>query len=113
VGDGSLIDKEIAFITDMSDRVVAFKSAGSSADDVASRLLRTLEDDYPERADNGYWPNRVMFNSLVSRLYLETTAPGENQDAQHSDLHVSGPEGSTSGCGCAEALTSLYGPAQV
>jgi hypothetical protein len=33
VGDGSLIDVEIAFITDMRERAMAAKTAGSSADD--------------------------------------------------------------------------------
>jgi glyoxylase-like metal-dependent hydrolase (beta-lactamase superfamily II) len=111
VGDGSLIDAEIAFITDMRDRAASSKAAGCSADDVASRLLLTLEDAYPDWADNQHWPNRATFDRFVSGLYLEIPALGEDQEAQISDSHESHPE--TSGCCCSEALAALCGSAQV
>jgi hypothetical protein len=88
-------------------------TAGSSADDVASRLLRTLEDDYPDWANNQNWPNRATFDRFVSSLYREIPARGEDQDAQLSDLHESLRGDSTSGCCCSEALAALYGSVRV
>ena len=57
VGDGSLISEEIAFITDMRDRMASSKSSGLSVEDASARLCEAFEKSYPEWAANPDWPN--------------------------------------------------------
>jgi glyoxylase-like metal-dependent hydrolase (beta-lactamase superfamily II) len=73
-GDGSLISGEIAFITDMRDRLAALKSSGLSADDAAPRLAEDFEKHYPEWAANPDWPNvgtSYGIDGFARRLYEE------------------------------------------
>jgi glyoxylase-like metal-dependent hydrolase (beta-lactamase superfamily II) len=74
IGDGSLIATEIAFITDMRDRLAALKSSGLSADDAAARLAEDFEKHYPEWAANPDWPNvgtSYGIDGFARRLYQE------------------------------------------
>jgi hypothetical protein len=73
-GGGSLISEEIAFITDMRDRLAALKSSGLSADDAATRLAEDFEKHYPEWAANPDWPNvgtSYGIDGFARRLYAE------------------------------------------
>jgi glyoxylase-like metal-dependent hydrolase (beta-lactamase superfamily II) len=74
IGDGSLIDDEIAFITDMRDRVAALKGSGLAADDVANSLAQAFRDDYAEWAANPDWPNLTAVKGLALGLYQEAPA---------------------------------------
>ena len=74
VGDASLIPQEIAFITDMRDRMAALKSAGLSAEGAAPRLAEAFGKHYPDWAANPHWPNvgtPFGIDGFARRLYQE------------------------------------------
>jgi glyoxylase-like metal-dependent hydrolase (beta-lactamase superfamily II) len=74
VGDASLIAEEIAFITEMRDRIAASKSAGLSVEDASARLSADFEKNYPEWAANPDWPNvgtPYGIDGFGKRLYEE------------------------------------------
>jgi glyoxylase-like metal-dependent hydrolase (beta-lactamase superfamily II) len=65
LGDGSLIAKERAFITDLQSRALALKRQGVSADDAGKRLTDEFKMKYAD------WANMNLVGSFVQLVYLE------------------------------------------
>jgi glyoxylase-like metal-dependent hydrolase (beta-lactamase superfamily II) len=64
VGDGSLVAKEKAFITDLRTRALALKREGVSADDAGKRLTEEFKTKYSD------WPINNLTN-FVRSIYAE------------------------------------------
>jgi glyoxylase-like metal-dependent hydrolase (beta-lactamase superfamily II) len=65
LGDGSLIQSERAFLTDLRDAAVALKKQGVSLEDAGKRVTETLKAKYPD------WPNLGGVPNVVRRVYAE------------------------------------------
>jgi glyoxylase-like metal-dependent hydrolase (beta-lactamase superfamily II) len=65
LGDGSLIAKERAFLSNLQTRALELKRQGVSADDAGKQLTAELKAKYPEWENLGPVPNVVM------RVYAE------------------------------------------
>jgi hypothetical protein len=64
VGDGSLVAKEKAFITDLRTRVLDLKGQGVSADDAGKQLTVEFKTKYSD------WPINNLTN-FVKSIYAE------------------------------------------
>ena len=64
VGDGSLVAKEKAFITDLRTRALALKREGVNADDAGKRLTEEFKTKYSD------WPINNLTN-FVRSIYAE------------------------------------------
>src|SRR5207249_9417747 len=51
LGDGSLVEKERAFLTDLQTQALALKRKGTSVEDAGKTVSETLHAKYPD------WPN--------------------------------------------------------
>lgn len=65
LGDGSLVGKEKAFISDVRDAAVALKKQGISVDDAGKRVTETIKAKYSD------WPNLANVPNVVRRVYAE------------------------------------------
>lgn len=65
LGDGSLIEKERAFITYLRTRALELKREGVSEDDAGKQLTVQLKTKYPD------WPNLNPVANFVRRVYAE------------------------------------------
>jgi glyoxylase-like metal-dependent hydrolase (beta-lactamase superfamily II) len=66
LGDGSLIAKERAFLTDLQMRAIALKHQGTSVDEAGKLLTVELKAKYPDWETMGPVPN------VVKRVYAES-----------------------------------------
>jgi glyoxylase-like metal-dependent hydrolase (beta-lactamase superfamily II) len=65
LGDGSLIGKQRAFMSDLQSRALALKRQGVSAADAGKRLTAEITTQYPG------WMNLNLVESFVERVYEE------------------------------------------
>jgi glyoxylase-like metal-dependent hydrolase (beta-lactamase superfamily II) len=65
LGDGSLIGKQRAFMSDLQSRALALKRQGVSAADAGKRLTAEITAQYPG------WMNLNLVESFVERVYEE------------------------------------------
>jgi glyoxylase-like metal-dependent hydrolase (beta-lactamase superfamily II) len=65
LGDGSLIAKERAFLSNLQTRALELKRQGLSADDAGKQLTTELKAKYPE------WENLGPVPNVVKRVYAE------------------------------------------
>jgi glyoxylase-like metal-dependent hydrolase (beta-lactamase superfamily II) len=65
LGDGSLVGKEKAFISDVRDAALALKKQGVSLDDAGKRVTETMKTKYSD------WPNLANVSNVVRRVYAE------------------------------------------
>jgi glyoxylase-like metal-dependent hydrolase (beta-lactamase superfamily II) len=65
LGDGSLIEKERAFMTDLQSRALQLKRQGVSADDAGKQLTAEFKTKYAD------WPNLNPVANFVRRVYAE------------------------------------------
>lgn len=65
LGDGSLVGKEKAFISDVRDAALALKKQGASVDDAGKRVTETIKAKYSD------WPNLANVPNVVRRVYAE------------------------------------------
>jgi glyoxylase-like metal-dependent hydrolase (beta-lactamase superfamily II) len=65
LGDGSLIAKQRAFMSDLQSRALALKRQGVSAADAGKRLTAEITTQYPG------WMNLNLIESFVERVYEE------------------------------------------
>jgi len=65
LGDGSLIAKERAFISDLQSRALALKRQGVSVKDAEKQLTAEFTAKYPD------WSNMNLVESFVERVYEE------------------------------------------
>ena len=65
LGDGSLIEKERAFMTDLQSRALQLKRQGVSADDAGKQLTAEFKTKYAD------WPNLNPIANFVRRVYAE------------------------------------------
>ena len=65
LGDGSLIAKQRAFMTDLQSRTLALKRQGVPAADAGKRLTAEITAQYPG------WMNLNLIESFVDRVYEE------------------------------------------
>ena len=66
LGDGSLIEKERAFILDLQSRALALKRQGVSANDAGKQLTAEFKAKYPD------WVSMDLVASFVASVYAET-----------------------------------------
>jgi hypothetical protein len=66
LGDGSLIEKERAFIGDLQSRALDLKRQGVSADDAGKQLTAEFKTKYPD------WPNLNPIANFLRRVYAES-----------------------------------------
>jgi glyoxylase-like metal-dependent hydrolase (beta-lactamase superfamily II) len=66
LGDGSLIQKERAFIQDLQTQALQLKRKGVSAEEAGKMLTETLKSKYPD------WPNLRGVPNVVQRVYAES-----------------------------------------
>ena len=64
IGDGSLVDKEKAFITNVRTRALSLKKQGLNADDAGKRITSEFKRQYPD------WPINDLTN-FVKSCYAE------------------------------------------
>jgi hypothetical protein len=65
LGDGSLLEQEYAFLSDLQTRALELKRQGKSADDAGHTLLLEFKAKYPA------WPNLNGLPVLVKHIYAE------------------------------------------
>ncbi len=65
LGDGSLVGKEKAFISDVRDAALALKKQGVSVDDAGKRVTETIKTKYSD------WPNLANVPNVVRGVYAE------------------------------------------
>jgi glyoxylase-like metal-dependent hydrolase (beta-lactamase superfamily II) len=65
LGDGSLIEKERAFISDLQSRALELKRQGLSADDAGKQLTADFKQKYAD------WPNLNPVANFVRSIYGE------------------------------------------
>jgi glyoxylase-like metal-dependent hydrolase (beta-lactamase superfamily II) len=65
LGDGSLIAKERAFLSNLQTRALELKRQGVSADDAGKQLTSELKNKYPD------WENLGPVANVVKRVYAE------------------------------------------
>jgi glyoxylase-like metal-dependent hydrolase (beta-lactamase superfamily II) len=65
LGDGSLIAKERAFLSNLQTRALELKHQGISADDAGKQLTTELKAKYPD------WENLGPVPNVVKRVYAE------------------------------------------
>ena len=65
LGDGSLVQKERAFLADLRQRALDLKRQGISADDAAKMITAEFKMKYPD------WPNLGPLPNTVRRVYDE------------------------------------------
>jgi glyoxylase-like metal-dependent hydrolase (beta-lactamase superfamily II) len=65
VGDGSLVTKERAFMSDLLSRALALKSQGVPVGDAGKQLTAEFRTKYPD------WPNLNPVANFVQRIYAE------------------------------------------
>ncbi len=66
LGDGSLIQQERAFITDLQTEAIQLKSKGVSSEEAGKIVIETLKVKYPD------WPNLNGVPNVVRRVYAES-----------------------------------------
>jgi len=66
LGDGSLIDQEYAFLSNLQSRALELKREGKSAAEAGQTLLDEFRSKYPD------WPNLNGIPGLVAHIYTET-----------------------------------------
>jgi glyoxylase-like metal-dependent hydrolase (beta-lactamase superfamily II) len=66
LGDGSLVGKERAFLSDLRTRALELKRQGTSADDAGKKVTEELKAKYPD------WENLGPVANVVRRVYAET-----------------------------------------
>jgi glyoxylase-like metal-dependent hydrolase (beta-lactamase superfamily II) len=66
LGDGSLVAKERAFLSDLRTRALELKRQGTSADDAGKRVTEELKAKYAD------WENLGPVANVVRRVYAET-----------------------------------------
>ncbi len=64
-GDGSLVEKERAFLADVRTRALVLKRQGIAAEEAGKQLLAEFKAKYPD------WPNLNPLAGLVQRVYDE------------------------------------------
>ncbi|HTS24231.1 MAG TPA: MBL fold metallo-hydrolase [Bryobacteraceae bacterium] len=65
LGDGSLIGKERAFLSDLQTRALALKRQGKSADEAAQMIADEFKTKYPD------WQSMGPVANVVRRVYAE------------------------------------------
>jgi glyoxylase-like metal-dependent hydrolase (beta-lactamase superfamily II) len=65
LGDGSLIEQERAFLSDVQSRALELKRKGVSADDAGKQLTAEFKAKYTD------WPNMNPVANLVRRVFAE------------------------------------------
>jgi glyoxylase-like metal-dependent hydrolase (beta-lactamase superfamily II) len=66
LGDGSLVAKERAFLSDLQTRALELKRQGTSPDDAGKLLITELKAKYPA------WENMGPVPNVVRRVYAES-----------------------------------------
>ena len=66
LGDGSLIQKERAFLADLQTQALQLKRTGVSSEDAGKRVAETLKAKYPD------WPDLRGVPGAVQRVYAES-----------------------------------------
>jgi len=66
LGDGSLIQKERAFLLDLQTQALQLKRKGVSAEEAGKTVTETLKSKYPD------WPNLRGVPNVVQRVYAES-----------------------------------------
>jgi glyoxylase-like metal-dependent hydrolase (beta-lactamase superfamily II) len=65
LGDGSLVEQDFRFFTELQHRALELKKQGKSADDASAALLAEFKTKFPD------WPNLSAIPNVVKHVYAE------------------------------------------